>query len=161
MEVLMFEVASFDIRYNCILGRSFPLKFMAIIHTAYATIKMPGSNGVITLKSNQCDALACENAALTHAEKFNEKEAQDLAAKMAKTHGGSTFARMATPRSVARSTLRPPAVKKGMLVASTSNQPAADQPVADEKNGATDREIPMDPRDANKKLRISTELETK
>jgi hypothetical protein len=47
-EMLMFEVASFDIRYNCILGRPFLLKFMAIIHTAYATIKMIGPKGVIT-----------------------------------------------------------------------------------------------------------------
>jgi hypothetical protein len=44
-ETLTFEVASFDIGYNCILGRSFLLKFMAIIHIAYATIKMPGPKG--------------------------------------------------------------------------------------------------------------------
>jgi hypothetical protein len=78
-----FEVASFDIGYNCILGRPFLLKFMTVIHTAYATIKMPGPKGVITLKSNQWDVVACENAALTHARKFGNKEAQDLAVKMA------------------------------------------------------------------------------
>jgi hypothetical protein len=44
-EMLMFEVASFDIRCNCILGRPFLLRFMAVIHTAYATIKMPGPRG--------------------------------------------------------------------------------------------------------------------
>jgi hypothetical protein len=37
-EMLTFEVTSFDIGYNCILGRPFLLKFMAVIHTAYATI---------------------------------------------------------------------------------------------------------------------------
>jgi hypothetical protein len=74
-EMLTFEVASFDIGYNCILGIPFLLKFMAVIYTAYATIKMPGPRGVITLKSDQCDALACENAALAHARKFGEKEA--------------------------------------------------------------------------------------
>jgi hypothetical protein len=42
--------------------------------------------GVITLKSDQRDALACENAALTHAGKFGKEEAQKLAAKVAKTH---------------------------------------------------------------------------
>jgi hypothetical protein len=83
-ETLTFEVASFDIGYNCILGRSFLLKFMAVIHTAYATIKMPGPNGVITITSNHRDAIACENATLTHARKFGNKEAQDLAVKMAK-----------------------------------------------------------------------------
>jgi hypothetical protein len=66
-EMLTFEVASFNIGYNCILGRSFLLKFMVVIHTAYATIKMPSPRGVITLKSDQRDALACENATLTHA----------------------------------------------------------------------------------------------
>jgi hypothetical protein len=74
-EMLTFEVASFDIGYNCILGRPILLKFMAIIHTAYATIKMPGPKGVIVLKSDQRDALACENAMLTHVERFDEKEA--------------------------------------------------------------------------------------
>jgi hypothetical protein len=83
-EMLTFEVASFDISYNCILGRPFLLKFMAVIHTAYATIKMPGPKGVITLTSDLRDAVACENAALTHAGKFGNKEVQDLAVKMAK-----------------------------------------------------------------------------
>jgi hypothetical protein len=57
-EMLMFEVVSFDIRYNCILGSHFLLKFMAVIHTAYATMKMSGPKGVITIKADQCDALA-------------------------------------------------------------------------------------------------------
>jgi hypothetical protein len=74
-EMLTFEVASFDIGYNCILERPFLLKFMTVIHTTYATIKMPGPRGVITLKSNQHDALACENAARTHIGKFDKKEA--------------------------------------------------------------------------------------
>jgi hypothetical protein len=52
-ETLTFEVASFDIGYSCILGRPFLLKFMAVNHTTYATIKMPGPKGVITLKSDQ------------------------------------------------------------------------------------------------------------
>jgi hypothetical protein len=100
----MFEVASFNIGYNCILGRPFLLKFMAVIHTAYAMIKIPSPKGVITLKSYQRDALACENAALTHAKRLGEKEAQDLAAKMAKTHGGSTPARTAMPKPAVGST---------------------------------------------------------
>jgi hypothetical protein len=44
-KMLTFEVVSFDIGCNCILGRSILLKFMAVIHTAYATIKMPGPRG--------------------------------------------------------------------------------------------------------------------
>jgi hypothetical protein len=160
-EMLTFEVASFDIGYNCILERSFLLKFMAVIHSDYTTIKMPGPKGLIILKSDQRDALACENAALTDVRKFNEKEAQDLTAKMAKTHRGSTPARTAMPRPAAVRTPRPPAVKKGMLVASTSNQPAANQPAADEKKRATNKEIPVDPNGADKKLRVRTEVEAK
>jgi hypothetical protein len=66
-EMLTFEVVSFDIGYNCILERSFLLKFMVVIHTAYATMKMPDPKDVITIKANQRDSLACENATLTHA----------------------------------------------------------------------------------------------
>jgi hypothetical protein len=73
-EMLMFKVASFDIGYNYILRRPFLLKFTTVIHTAYATIKMPGPRGVITLKSDQRGALACENATLTHAGKLIKKK---------------------------------------------------------------------------------------
>jgi hypothetical protein len=63
---------------------------MTVIHTAYATIKMSGPGGVITLKSDKRDALACESASLTHAGRFGKEEAQKLVVKVAKTHGGGT-----------------------------------------------------------------------
>jgi hypothetical protein len=44
-EMLTFKVVSFDIRYNCILGRPFLLKFMVVIHTVYTTVKMPDLRG--------------------------------------------------------------------------------------------------------------------
>jgi hypothetical protein len=157
--MLPFKVASFNIGYNCILGSPFLLKFMTVIHTTNTMIKMPSPKGVITLKSDQHDAIACENATLTHAIEFGKKEAQDFTAKMAKTYRGNTPARTAMPRSVAGSTPQPPAAKKGTMVASTSNRPVADQPVTDEKKGATDKDILVDPSDANKKLCISMELE--
>jgi hypothetical protein len=119
--MLTFKVASFDIGYNCILGRPFLLKFISIILTAYTTIKMPGPKGIIVLRSDQRDSLACENAALTHTGRFGEKEAQELAAKVAKTHGGSTPVRTATPKAPAGGTLWPPAEKKSTFVGSTSN----------------------------------------
>jgi hypothetical protein len=65
-KMLTFEVTSFDIGYNYIPGRPFLLRFMSIIHTAYAMMKMPGPKGVITIKADQRDTLACENATLTH-----------------------------------------------------------------------------------------------
>jgi hypothetical protein len=94
----MFEVVSFDIGYNCILGRPFLLKFMVVIHTAYATIKMSGLKGVITIKSDQRDTLTCENAALMHAGRFGAKVAEEQAAKVAKTHGGSTPIKSPAPK---------------------------------------------------------------
>jgi hypothetical protein len=72
-KVLMFKIASFDIGYNCILRRPFLLKFMAVIHTAYGTLKMPDPMGVITIKGDQRDTLACENVTLTHAGRFGKK----------------------------------------------------------------------------------------
>jgi hypothetical protein len=80
---------------------------------------------------------------------------------MAKTHGGSTPARTVMPRSSVGSTPRSPTIRKGTLVAYTSNQLAADQPVANEKKGAIDKEILMDPSDIDRKLCISAELEVK
>jgi hypothetical protein len=55
--MLTFEVRSFNIGYKCIMGRPFLLKFMTVIHTAYATMKMPGPKGVIMIKADQLDAL--------------------------------------------------------------------------------------------------------
>jgi hypothetical protein len=76
-EMLMFEVTSFDIGYNCILDMTFLLKFMAVIHTVYATMKMPGPKGVITIKTDQRDALPCENVTLTYAGHFSENAAEE------------------------------------------------------------------------------------
>jgi hypothetical protein len=106
-ETLTFKVASLDIGYNCILGWPFLLKFMAIIHTTYATIKMPGPKGVITITSDHQDAIACENTALTHAGKFGNKEAQDLAVKIANIQQGNTPSRIATPGLAAEGASRP------------------------------------------------------
>jgi hypothetical protein len=48
-----------------------------------------------------------------------------------------------------------------MTVTPTSTQRTTDQLVADEKKGAADKEIQVDPTDAYKKLRIRTELDAK
>jgi hypothetical protein len=160
-EMLTFEVASFDIGYNCILGWPFLLKFMAVIHTAYTTIKMPGPKGVITLTSDHRDAIACENIALTQAGKFGNKEAQDLAVKMVKIPQGNTPSRLATPASAAEGASRPATLMKGIAVASPSNQPAVNQLAAEDKKGATDKEVAVDPNHTDKKLRISTKLDPK
>jgi hypothetical protein len=45
---------------------------------------MPVPKAVITITSDHRDAVACENAALTHVGKFGNKKAQDLAVKIVK-----------------------------------------------------------------------------
>jgi hypothetical protein len=104
---------------------------------------MPGPREVITLKSDQRDALACENALLTHAGRFDKEEAQKLAAKVAKMHGEGTPAKTVTPEPSTRGTSKTPIAKQnqGMMVTPASSQCAIDQLVADEKKGATDKEI--------------------
>jgi hypothetical protein len=84
-DMLTFKVASFDIGYNYILGKPFLLKFMAVINTAYATLKMSCPKGIIIIKADQHDTLACENATLAHARHFSEKATQEQTAKVVKT----------------------------------------------------------------------------
>jgi hypothetical protein len=134
---------------------------MAVFHTTYTTIKMPGPKGIIVLKSDQCDVLACENTTHTHIGRFDEKEAQELATKMAKAHRGSTPIKIAAPKPPAAETFWSPAEKKNRFVGSTSNQSITDQLVDDKKKGAADKEVVVDPNDTNKKLCLSTELEAK
>jgi hypothetical protein len=50
---------------------------------------------------------------------------------------------------------------KGITVAFPSNQPATNQLAAEDKKGPTDKEVVVDPSHADKKLRISTELDPK
>jgi hypothetical protein len=122
---------------------------------------MPGPKGVITLKSDQCDALACENTTLTYAERLGEKEAHELAIKEPKTHRGSTLVRSAVPKPPTSGTLRPPAEKKSTFMGSTSNQPITDQLANDKKKWAADKEVSVNPDDTDKKLHFSTELDVK
>jgi hypothetical protein len=47
-------------------------------------MKMPGPKGVITIKADQRDALACENASLSYAGRFGNKTAQEQSTKATK-----------------------------------------------------------------------------
>jgi hypothetical protein len=60
---------------------------MVVIHMAYATLKMPGSKGIITIKANQLNTLAYGNMSLSHVGHFGDKATQDQAAKVTKTQG--------------------------------------------------------------------------
>jgi hypothetical protein len=160
-EMLMFEVASFDIGYKCILGRPFLLKLMAVIHIANATMKIIGPKGVITIKADQRDTMACENAMLTHAGRFGEKAAQEQSTKVARTQGSSTPLKSSAPKPPIASSPRPHSTKKGIYVALPSNQQPADQLVDDKKKGTDDKEALVDSNDPDKKLRTSTGLSSK
>jgi hypothetical protein len=105
--------------------------------------------------------LACENAILTHAERFDEKTMQKQAAKVTKTQGGSTPLRSPAPKQPTIGTPRPPSAKKGTYFASPSTQQSADQPADDKKKEADDKEILADPGNPDKKLQISTCLDAK
>jgi hypothetical protein len=76
-------------------------------------------------------------------------------------HGGGTPARTVMPGPLAGGTPKMHVAKKGTTVTPTSTQCATDRLVVDERKGATDKEIQVDPSDADKKFRISTELEAK
>jgi hypothetical protein len=51
-EFLRFEVASFDRGYNAIIGRPGLAKFMVIPHYSYLILKMPGPQGIITMRAD-------------------------------------------------------------------------------------------------------------
>ena len=51
-EFIKFEVADFESSYHAILGRPALTKFMAIPHYPYLLLKMPGPNGVLSLRSD-------------------------------------------------------------------------------------------------------------
>jgi hypothetical protein len=56
---LRFEVASFDCGYNTIIGRLGMAKFMAILHYSYIILKMPGPQGIITVRADFQGATEC------------------------------------------------------------------------------------------------------
>jgi hypothetical protein len=117
----------------------FLLKFMAVIHTAYATIK-----------ADQRDALACENTSLSHASRFGEKAAQEQATKATKAKGGNTPSMVSASKPLIGNSPWIPSASKGTNVASASTLAPADQKVID-----------LDPNNLDKKHQISDNLDTK
>jgi hypothetical protein len=54
-EYLSFDVVEMYYPYNGILGRGFLNKFEAVIHQAYLCVKIPATQGVITIWGHQND----------------------------------------------------------------------------------------------------------
>jgi hypothetical protein len=63
-EFLRFEVASFDCRYNAIIGTPGLAKFMAIPHYSYMILKMPGPQGIITVRADFQGTAECFRVAI-------------------------------------------------------------------------------------------------
>ena len=77
-EFLRFEVANFDCGYNAIIGRPGLAKFMAIPHYTYMILKMPGPQGIITVRADFQGAAECFRVAIQAA--LTTKPEEDLAA---------------------------------------------------------------------------------
>jgi hypothetical protein len=58
-EFLRFEVACFDCGYNAIIERQGLAKFMAIPHYPYMILKMPGPQGIITVRTDFQGVVEC------------------------------------------------------------------------------------------------------
>jgi hypothetical protein len=63
-EFLRFEVARFDCGYNTIIGRPGLVKFMAIPHYSYMLLKMPGPQGIITVRADFQGVVECFRGAI-------------------------------------------------------------------------------------------------
>jgi hypothetical protein len=88
-EFLRFEVANFDCGYNTIIGRPGLAKFMAIPHYTYMILKIPGPQGIITVRADFQGAAECFRVAIqvalttkpstTSSAQANSKPEEDLA----------------------------------------------------------------------------------
>jgi hypothetical protein len=63
-EFLRFEVVSFDCGYNAIISRPGLAKFMAIMHYSYMILKIPGPQGIITVRADFQGTAECFQGAI-------------------------------------------------------------------------------------------------
>jgi hypothetical protein len=74
-ETLTFELVRFRGIYHAVLGRPCYAKFMAVPNYTYLKLKMPGPNGVITVRSTYRHAYECEVECVEYAKALAESEA--------------------------------------------------------------------------------------
>ena len=78
-EDVSFEVVPFKSAYHAIFGRPAFASFMARPCYIYSKLKMPGPNGIITIKGDFKKAKECEAANAVHAEEeISREELEDL-----------------------------------------------------------------------------------
>ncbi|XP_062188838.1 uncharacterized protein LOC133892118 [Phragmites australis] len=86
-EKLTFDVMDFEMTYNVILGRPMLGKFMVVVHYTYQTLKIPGPEGVVTVKGDQRATVKCDKQSLDMSDDAVEEETND-GAKDNRTDGG-------------------------------------------------------------------------
>jgi hypothetical protein len=74
-EALTFEVVGFRGTYHVVLGRPCYAKFMVVPNYTYLKLKMPGSNGIITVGSTYRHAYECNVECVEYVEALAESEA--------------------------------------------------------------------------------------
>jgi N-acetylmuramoyl-L-alanine amidase CwlA len=87
--------------------------------------------------------------------RFGDKEAQEQAAKVTKTKGGSTPSKPSASKPPTSSMPRALTAHKGTYVALVSNEPPADQKADNKLKGTTvagHKEVLVDPSNPDKKL---------
>ena len=67
-EDISFEVTDFEAAYHAILGRPALAKFMAVPHYTYMLMKLPGPNGIISLRGDVRRSFNCDQESCTLAE---------------------------------------------------------------------------------------------
>ena len=67
-------MVDFESSYNCILGRPFLNKFMAVIHSAYAVMKVPGPNGPMKIEADLRQAIRCDSNVLAMAGHYKQDD---------------------------------------------------------------------------------------
>jgi hypothetical protein len=74
-ETLTFEVVGFRGTYHAVLGRPCYAKFMVVPNYTYLKLKMPGPNGVITVRSMYRHVYECDVECVEYAEALAESKA--------------------------------------------------------------------------------------
>jgi hypothetical protein len=100
-EFLRFKVANFDCGYNTIIGRPRLAKFMAIPHYTYMILKMPGPQGIITVRADfqgvaECFRVAIQAAlttkpSATSSVQANSKPEEDLTVPANEAQGATSM----------------------------------------------------------------------
>ena len=93
-EYIKFEVANFESSYHAILGRPALAKFMVVPHYVYLLLKMPGTNGVLSLKGDVKKSYDCDQEVIKYAltARVPESSAEVFAAARQLSHAEAEVA---------------------------------------------------------------------